>query len=92
MQLCYLFFVLGPWSFRVSGVGSVVCGGVNPFERRLLSSQQLEQVKGRCSRAFAPLGNTGRADTFNYVAETGPRLTDVTGEARLGLNNFLPEV
>ena len=47
---------------------------------------------GRCSRARAPLGNTGRADTFNCVAETGPRRANVTGEARLGLADFLPEV
>jgi hypothetical protein len=42
--------------------------------------------------AGPPIGNTGRADTFNCVAGTGPRLANVTGEARLSLADFLPEV
>ena len=39
-----------------------------------------------------PLGDTGREGTFNSVAETGPWLANVTGEARLSLTDFLPEV
>ena len=46
----------------------------------------------RCSRARVSLGDTGQADAFNCVAGTGPRLANVTGEARLSLTDFLPEV
>ena len=39
-----------------------------------------------------PLGNTGRAVTFNCVTETGPRLVNVTGVVPVCVTDFLPVV